>query len=112
LPTEVQELNGETELSHLTTVPLFPERVSKPLVLPLQTVVPPVTLPGYVVGSTVTIVAAEFATKQLPLWTTALNWVVCVNAPEVYIVRPAVEGMVVTVLKPSVELCHSSTFPV
>ena len=54
-----------------------------PLVLPVQIAVPPVTAPPTVVGSTVTIAAAELTTEQAPLWTTALNWVAWVSAPEV-----------------------------
>ena len=71
------------ELCHLVTVPVWPARVNTPLVLPLQTVVPPVTVPPTEVGSTVTVVEIELATRQLPLCTTALNWVVCVSGPEV-----------------------------
>ena len=73
LPKSVQVLNGETELSHLTTAPIFPANVKTPLVLPLQIVVPPVTVPPTEVGSTVTVTTAELATKQFPFWTTALN---------------------------------------
>jgi len=64
-------------------VPVYSARVSNALVLPEQMVVPPVTVPPTEVGSTVTVVAAEFAKLQTPLVTTALNWVVCVKAPEV-----------------------------
>jgi len=64
-------------------VPVCPAKVSTPLVLPEQMVVPPVTDPPTEVGSTVTVVATELARLQTPLVTTALNWVVCVSAPEV-----------------------------
>ena len=60
-------LNGETELCHLTTVPVFPDSVSRPLVLPEQMVVPPETVPPTEAGSTVTVAAAEFAGEQTPL---------------------------------------------
>lgn len=76
-------LKGLTELCHFTTVPVLPDKVSKPLVLPEQIVDPPETLPPAETGSTVTAAGAEFAVAQLPLWTTALNWVVCINEPEV-----------------------------
>ena len=68
---------------HLVTVPVCPESVNNALVLPEQMVVPPATLPPTEVGLTVTVVADELAALQTPLVTTALNWVVCVNAPEV-----------------------------
>lgn len=79
----VHELKGLTELCHFTTIPVLPDNVSSPLELPEQTEVPPETDPPAEAGSTVTVVAAELAEAQLPLWTTALNWVVCVNTPEV-----------------------------
>ena len=41
--------------------------------LPFQVVLPPI----------VTVVGVELSMEQLPLCTTALNCVVCVNAPEV-----------------------------
>jgi hypothetical protein len=42
-----------------------------------------VAVPPIEVGSTATVVAIELAKLQTPLVTTALNWVVCVKAPEV-----------------------------
>jgi hypothetical protein len=63
----LQVVNGETELCHFTIAPVWPANVNTPLVLPLQMVVPPVTDPPTEVGSTVTVVAAELATRQLPL---------------------------------------------
>ena len=77
------DVNGLIEYCHLVTVPVCPERVSKSLVLPEQMVVPPETEPPTLAGSTVTVVAAELAELQAPLVTTALNCVVCDNAPEV-----------------------------
>ena len=82
LAISVQVLNGDTELCHLTTVPVYPDSVSSPLLLPRQIAAPPDTLPPTEVGSTDTDVATEKAVEQLPLCTTARNWVVCVNAPE------------------------------
>ncbi len=76
-------MKGDTELCHFTTVPVWPERVNKSLVLPEHMVVPPDTLPPAEAGSTVTVVGDEFAGVQLPLRTTARNCVVCVKAPEV-----------------------------
>ena len=68
-------MNGEVLLCHLTTDPVWPESVSKPLVLPEQIVVPPVTVPPTEIGSMVTVVSAEFAGPQTPLWIVALNFV-------------------------------------
>ena len=78
----IQLVNGLTELCHFTTVPVCPDKVSNPLLLPVQIETPPVTFPATVAGSTVTVVGVELAVAQTPLWTTALNWVVCTNAPE------------------------------
>ena len=83
LETALQVVNGDTEFSHLTTLPTLPARVKLPLVLPLQIVVPPVTAPPTEVGSTVTVVGVEVAVEHAPLWTTALNCVVWVKAPDV-----------------------------
>jgi hypothetical protein len=69
----VQEVNGETDLCHFTTVPTFPDKVSNPLELPEHIDVPPETDPPLVVGETVTVVEVEFAVGQLPRCTTALN---------------------------------------
>ena len=82
LAMSLHVLNGDTELCHFITLPVLPVKVNTPLVLPVQTAVPPPTEPPTVVGLTVTVVEDELATAQLPLWTTALNWVVCDNAPE------------------------------
>ena len=69
----VHDVNGETELSHLSIDPVLPLNVSCALVDPEQIVVPPVTLPPAEVGLTVTVVADEFAAVQEPFCTTALN---------------------------------------
>ena len=106
----VHVLKGDIELCHLTTFPVCPDKVSNPLVLPEHIVVPPVTLPPTEVGSTVTVVAVEFTGEHTPLCTTALNCVVCVNAPDVYVVPVWV--MSVQVLKGDTELCHLTTPPV
>ena len=63
----VHELNGSDELCHFTTAPVLPESVSKPLGLSKQTVVPPVTVPATVAGSTVTFTEPEVAGLQTPL---------------------------------------------
>ncbi len=63
----VQVVNGATELSHLTTLPVLPDNVNKPLVEPVQIPVPPLTLPPTEVGLTVTVVVVELASGQVPL---------------------------------------------
>ena len=76
LEKSVQVSNGETELCHLTIVPVWPESVKSPLVLPEQTVVLPVTVPPTEIGSTVTVFSTEFTAPQTPRWTIALKLVV------------------------------------
>jgi hypothetical protein len=83
---DVQLVNGDTADCHPVMVPVWPLRVSVPLVEPEQMVVPPVTDPPTEEDPTVTVVVAEFADAQLPLFTTARNCVVCDNAPLVYVV--------------------------
>ena len=72
-----------SEDSHLTMAPVCVPKVKTSLELPMQMCAPPVTVPATVAGSTTTVVATEFASAQTPLLTTALNWVVAVNVPEV-----------------------------
>jgi hypothetical protein len=67
LATSLQTLNGETELCHLITEPVWPDKVRTPLVLPVQVVAPPATVPPTVTGLIVTVVEAELATEQVPL---------------------------------------------
>jgi hypothetical protein len=66
LAISVHVLNGDTELCHLITTPVCPERVSKPLVLPEQIVVPPDTLPPIEAGSTVTTLKSDFPSQDPP----------------------------------------------
>ena len=63
----VQVLNGDTELCHLTMVPVYPDKVSNPLLLPEQMVVPPVTVPPTETGSTDINAGVEKAVEQTPL---------------------------------------------
>ena len=63
----VHVVKGATELCHLTTDPVCPDKVSTSLAVPVQIVVPPATLPPTEVGSTVTTAEAEFTAGQLPL---------------------------------------------
>ena len=69
----VHVVNGATELSHLTTLPVLPDKVKVPLVEPVQMLVPPLTLPPAEVGLIVTVVDVEFATGHVPFCTTARN---------------------------------------
>ena len=82
---EVQEVNGASELSHLNIDPVIPLKVSNPLVVPGQIVVPPLTFPPTDPGFTVTVVVDEFAEAHAPFCTTARNRVVCESAPDVYV---------------------------
>ena len=72
-------------------------------------VVPPVTVPGTVVVLIVTVVATELASVHTPLCTTALNWVVAVNASEVYV---AALFSIVVQSVPFREDSHLKMFPV
>ena len=85
-------------------MPVWPSSVIVPVELPLAIgLVPPVTEPPTVKGLTVTVVAVEFAASQTPLLTTALNWVVAVNTPEVYVATVFVISVHDV---PSVDDCH------
>ena len=48
-------------------MPVCKPKVNNVLLVPVQTVAPPVTSPATVAGSTVTIAAAEFADAHIPL---------------------------------------------
>ena len=54
-------------------MPVCVPKVNNVLLIPVQTVASPVTVPAIVAGSTVTVVAVEFASAHTPLLTTALN---------------------------------------
>ena len=97
------------EYCHLFIGPECPERVNKPLVLPVHTGVPPVTFPLIDNGFTVTVVAVAYAIEQTPLCTIALYCVVSDRIPEVYVVFVFV--MSVQEL-PLVEDCHFIMDPV
>jgi hypothetical protein len=51
--------NGLTELCHFTIEPVYPDKVSKALILPEQIVVPPDTDPPTVRGFTIMVAALE-----------------------------------------------------
>jgi hypothetical protein len=63
----VQDEKGAMELCHFKTVPVFPDRVSNPLVVPEQTILDPVIEPPMEFGAIDTVVVAELAIEQLPL---------------------------------------------
>ena len=77
---KLHEPEMSTPLCQRKTVPVWPDKVSKPLVLPEQIMVPPVTVPPTETGSTVTVAGSEFATAQVPLLATARYWVVTVKS--------------------------------
>jgi hypothetical protein len=106
----VQVVNGLTELSQRTTEPVCPLKVNVPLVDPEQIVAPPLTLPPTEVGDTVTVVAVAVSGVQEALCTSARNCVVCVNAPEVYVV--VVLEIVVQVVNGDTALSQLTTEPV
>ena len=83
LEISVHVENGDTEDCHFVTLPVFPLKVSTPLLLPEHISFPPATEPPTEVGSTITVVYDELAELHTPLATTARNSVVCVNAPDV-----------------------------
>ena len=66
-------------LSHLKILPVWPDKVNEPELLPLQTVVDPLIEPATVVGDTVIETADVVVDEQDPDWTTALYWVVVVK---------------------------------
>ncbi len=57
----VQEVNGLIEDSQRTTAPVCPAKVNKPLVVPEQIPVPPVTSPPIETAFTVTVIPFEVA---------------------------------------------------
>ena len=54
------------EYCHLTTSPVLPARVNPVLLVPLQTVVPPRTMPPTLAGSTFTVLDSEFEAGHTP----------------------------------------------
>ena len=52
---------------HLAIVPIFPVKVSKPLVLPVQTEDAPFTVPPIFISSTVTVVGDAATAAHTPL---------------------------------------------
>ena len=104
------QLEPSSDDCHPAIVPVCVPKVNRPLVLPEQIVVPPVTVPGTAAGSTVTVAAAAYL-MQTPLVTTALNCVVAVNAPDVKVTASAVPDMSVQSV-PFSDDCHPVIVPV
>lgn len=104
----VKVLKPLVELCHLTTAPTLLPSVSTPLVLPLQIVAPPVTVPPTVVGLTSMVAGAEG--RSLTLRTMALYCQIPADAGTVV--------YVVVVLAMSVQVpplnwdCHLTIEPV
>jgi hypothetical protein len=71
LEISVHVVNGETEYCHFVTLPVFPLKVSTPLLLPEHISVPPATAPPIDDGFTITVAVVEFDDVHTPLVTTA-----------------------------------------
>jgi hypothetical protein len=106
----VHVVNGATALSHLTTLPVLPDKVNVPLVAPEQMVVPPLTEPPTLGVLTLTTTESELTILQVLFCTTARNAVDCINAPVFN------DVVVLEIFDHEVNgataLCHLNTFPV
>ncbi|MNL64733.1 hypothetical protein D3C87_1889790 [compost metagenome] len=67
------------EDSHLTKLPVCPDKVNVPLLAPVQTAALVLTVPPTETGSMVIVAEAELASAQTPLLTTALYKVLAVK---------------------------------
>ena len=76
LVISLQVVPPSTDDCHFTTLPVLPDKVSVPLLEPVQTEVDEDTVPPTDTGSTVMVTAAVFSEEQTPLFTTARYWVV------------------------------------
>ena len=110
LAMSFQDEKGDTALCHLSTEPVFPERVNNPLLEPLQTVTEPAIVPPLETGSTVITATAELVTEQTPPCSMALYFevVVRLEAVSVFVVLAisAIEA------QSSVVFCHLRIDPV
>jgi len=77
MSTGVTQLS--TDFCHFTMVPVYPERVSSVLFVPVHTVAEPAMEPPTEAGSTVTVASEELAVEQTPFWITARYFVVAVR---------------------------------
>jgi len=75
--------NKSLDFSHFKTLPVFPVKARFAGFVPEQIVCAEDTVPPTVSGSTVTIVYEDETFGQTPFFTTALNRVVWLNAPDV-----------------------------
>ena len=91
-------------------MPIRPERVNKPLVLPEQIVLPPDTVPPAVCSYTVIVAVVELAGEHTPLVTKALYSVVCVRVPVLHEVL--VLAISVQFIPLFMDNCHLFTDPV
>ena len=103
------------EYSHPTTEPLLPLKVNVPLFVFGQAVVTAGdTVPPTDAGAIVIVTAEEFAAMQLPLFTTALKYVVVVNAP-IEAAGKVVLAIAISVTEDeksdTVDFCHFTTLP-
>lgn len=96
--------------SQRTTLPVWPDKVIDPLLLPEQTPVLPLTVPPADAGVTVIVEAVELAGAQEPLCTCARYWVVWVTF--VYVSKVVVLLIGVQLAPLSVEYSQRITVPV
>jgi len=108
MSVEVAQLS--VEYCHLVMLPVYPERVRRVLFTPVHTVAEPATDPPTEPAVTVTVTSDELAGEQVPLVTTALNFVVVTRFVAVYVAD--VFAMSVEVAQLSVEYCHLVMLPV
>ena len=64
------------EYCHLVMLPVYPDKVSKVLLIPEHTVAEPAIDPPTEAGATVMVASEELAGVQIPFVTTALYFVV------------------------------------
>ena len=97
-------------LSHLTKLPVCPDKVKVPEFDPLHTVAALLIVPVTVADSTVMVTAGVFAAEQAPDWTTARYCVVVVKL--LYAWDVVVFVIVLHEPPPLVLLSHLTTLPV
>jgi len=98
------------EYSHLRTDPVYPESVSRVLLVAEHTFVPPPTAPATVGGSTVIVDGVDLVEEQAPLWTSTRYCVVTARLTAVYVV--VVMEIILKDAQLLVEYSHLTTEPV
>jgi hypothetical protein len=102
-----QVLPPFVENSHRITFPVWPDKVSVPLLLPEQTVALPLTAPPTEATFTVMVAALELTVEHPPI--TARYCLVWVRL--LYVCEVVVFAISVQVLPPFVENCHLVIVP-